>query len=191
LKLEWGREVTSSALYDARQHATPSQLSAASGHLRRIERIQNGHRAEVQAVISTPVHIVDSYPQIAVDVADPAHLKGMWFYHLVFVSEKTLPTRKPRIAEIQVAVAEFYGVAVHDMLSARRTANVMRPRQVAYYLSKTMTLRSLPDIGRRFNGRDHTTILSGFRKIERQQRSDPRLQVELIALKERLHAIIA
>jgi hypothetical protein len=183
--------VTSSAIYDARQHATPLQLSAASSHLRRIERIQNGRRAILQPVISTHVDTIDAYSTIEVDVADPAHLNGMWFYELVFNCEKTLPTRKPRITEIQTTVAEFYGVTVDDMLAERRTANLMRPRQVAYYFSKTMTLRSLPDIGRRFNGRDHTTILHGVKKIERLRKSDRHLQVELIALKGRLEAITA
>jgi hypothetical protein len=184
----------SSAIYDARQHATPSQLRAASGHLRRLERIQNVGRIERETVKSKPIDIIDAdHHPIDVDIADPAHLEGMWFYHLVFDCENTvLPKPKhPKVSEIQVVVAEFYGVTVDDMLSARRTANVMRPRQVAYYLSKTMTLRSLPDIGRRFNDRDHTTILSGFRKIERLRKSDQRLQVELIALTERLEAISA
>jgi chromosomal replication initiator protein len=51
-------------------------------------------------------------------------------------------------------------------LSSRRTANVVRPRQIAMYLAKTLTLRSLPEIGRRFGGRDHTTVLHAVRKIE-------------------------
>lgn len=63
-------------------------------------------------------------------------------------------------------VALHYKVTVTDIKSARRTANVVRPRQVAMYLAKTMTLKSLPEIGRRFGGRDHTTVLHAVRKMD-------------------------
>lgn len=75
--------------------------------------------------------------------------------------------KRVRVEDIQRVVARHYGVSKGDILSARRTANVVRPRQVAAYLAKTLTLRSLPDIGRRMGGRDHTTILSSVRKITR------------------------
>ena len=71
-------------------------------------------------------------------------------------------------------------------MSARRTANVVRPRQVAMYLSKVMTLRSLPEIGRRFGGRDHTTVLHAVRKIEGLTGSDEALREDVRALKSML-----
>jgi chromosomal replication initiator protein len=74
--------------------------------------------------------------------------------------------KRVKIEEIQRVVARHYNVSRADMLSARRTATVVRPRQVAMYLSKVLTLRSLPEIGRRFGGRDHTTVLHAVRKIE-------------------------
>ena len=74
--------------------------------------------------------------------------------------------RRVKIEEIQRIVARQYNVSRADLLSSRRTANVVRPRQVAMYLAKTLTLRSLPEIGRRFGGRDHTTVLHAVRKIE-------------------------
>src|SRR6201997_2975278 len=67
--------------------------------------------------------------------------------------------KRVKIEDIQRVVARQYNVSRSDLLSSRRTANVVRPRQVAMYLAKTMTLRSLPEIGRRFGGRDHTTVL--------------------------------
>lgn len=76
------------------------------------------------------------------------------------------PPRPISINRIQHLVADAYGTPQIDMVSARRTANVVRPRQVAMYLAKTVTLRSLPEIGRRFGGRDHTTVLHAVRKIE-------------------------
>ena len=84
--------------------------------------------------------------------------------------------------EIQRMVARQYNVSRADLLSSRRTANVVRPRQVAMYLAKTLTLRSLPEIGRRFGGRDHTTVLHAVRKIgaERQQMSDLNQQLHVL-----------
>ncbi len=74
--------------------------------------------------------------------------------------------QRVKIEDIQRIVARHYNVSRGDLLSSRRTANVVRPRQVAMYLAKTLTLRSLPEIGRRFGGRDHTTVLHAVRKIE-------------------------
>ena len=78
--------------------------------------------------------------------------------------------KRVKIEDIQRVVARQYNVSRSDLLSSRRTANVVRPRQVAMYLAKTLTLRSLPEIGRRFGGRDHTTVLHAVRKIERPGR---------------------
>ena len=69
---------------------------------------------------------------------------------------------------------------------SRRTANVVRPRQVAMYLAKTLTLRSLPEIGRRFGGRDHTTVLHAVRKIEALVSKDIALSEEVESLKRQL-----
>jgi chromosomal replication initiator protein len=71
-------------------------------------------------------------------------------------------------------------------LSSRRTANVVRPRQVAMYLAKPLTLRSLPEIGRRFGGRDHTTVLHAVRKIEGLVGDDAMLADEIEVLKRQL-----
>lgn len=73
--------------------------------------------------------------------------------------------KRVKIEDIQKMVATHFNVSRSDILSSRRTANVVRPRQIAMYLAKTMTLRSLPEIGRRFGGRDHTTVLHAVRKI--------------------------
>jgi chromosomal replication initiator protein len=94
--------------------------------------------------------------------------------------------RRVKIEEIQRAVARQYNVSRSDLLSSRRTANVVRPRQVAMYLAKTLTLRSLPEIGRRFGGRDHTTVLHAVRKIEGLIGSDNALADEIDILKRQL-----
>lgn len=94
--------------------------------------------------------------------------------------------RRVKIEEIQRIVARQYNVSRADLLSSRRTANVVRPRQVAMYLAKTLTLRSLPEIGRRFGGRDHTTVLHAVRKIEHLVGADNALAEEVENLKRQL-----
>ncbi|MBN9602779.1 MAG: chromosomal replication initiator protein DnaA [Afipia felis] len=94
--------------------------------------------------------------------------------------------RRVKIEDIQRVVARQYNVSRSDLLSSRRTANVVRPRQVAMYLAKTLTLRSLPEIGRRFGGRDHTTVLHAVRKIETLVSKDVTLSDEVELLKRQL-----
>ncbi len=74
-------------------------------------------------------------------------------------------TKSPKIEDIQRIVARHYSVTRRDLISARRTANVVLPRQVAMYLVRMLTLRSLPEIGRLFGKRDHTTVMHAVRKI--------------------------
>jgi chromosomal replication initiator protein len=99
---------------------------------------------------------------------------------------RTREPRKVRIEDIQKLVATHYSVSRADILSSRRTANVVRPRQIAMYLAKVLTLRSLPEIGRRFGGRDHTTVLHAVRKIEGLSATDTGLSEELELLKRML-----
>ena len=94
--------------------------------------------------------------------------------------------KRIKIEDIQRVVARQYNVSRSDLLSSRRTANVVRPRQVAMYLAKTLTLRSLPEIGRRFGGRDHTTVLHAVRKIEGLVSKDNTLNDEVESLKRQL-----
>jgi chromosomal replication initiator protein len=94
--------------------------------------------------------------------------------------------KRVRIEDIQRVVARQYNVSRADLLSSRRTANVVRPRQVAMYLAKILTLRSLPEIGRRFGGRDHTTVLHAVRKIETLAGNDSALADEIETLKRLL-----
>ncbi len=96
--------------------------------------------------------------------------------------------RKVTIEEIQKRVAEHFNVRVADMHSARRARAVARPRQVAMYLSKQLTARSLPEIGRKFGGRDHTTVMHAVRKIEELKTSDSSFAEDVELLKRMLEA---
>jgi len=93
--------------------------------------------------------------------------------------------RRVTIDEIQKRVAEHYNIRLADMHSARRARAVARPRQVAMYLCKQLTPRSLPEIGRKFGGRDHTTVMHAVRKIEELRASD-RVMAEDIELLRRM-----
>jgi chromosomal replication initiator protein len=99
---------------------------------------------------------------------------------------KNREPKRVKIEDIQKLVANRYNVSRADILSERRTAAVVRPRQIAMYLSKSLTLRSLPEIGRRFGGRDHTTVLHAVRKIEQAIPADQALCEEIELLKRML-----
>ena len=94
--------------------------------------------------------------------------------------------KRVKIEDIQKLVASHYSVTRQDILSSRRTAIVVKPRQVAMYLAKALTMRSLPEIGRRFGGRDHTTVLHAVRKIEGLCSANSALREELELLKRML-----
>jgi chromosomal replication initiator protein len=98
--------------------------------------------------------------------------------HLVGAGEP----KRVRIEDIQRIVARHYNVSRQELVSNRRTRVIVKPRQIAMYLSKTMTPRSFPEIGRRFGGRDHTTVLHAVRKIEELITSDQKLghEIELL-----------
>ncbi len=103
--------------------------------------------------------------------------------HLVQSNEQ----KRVRIEDIQKVVARHYNVSKNDLLSNRRTRVIVRPRQIAMYLSKMLTPRSLPEIGRRFGGRDHTTVLHAVRKIEGMIKEDSKLAHEIELLKRLIH----
>jgi chromosomal replication initiator protein len=98
--------------------------------------------------------------------------------HLVGAGEP----KRVRIEDIQRIVARHYNVSRQELVSNRRTRVIVKPRQIAMYLSKTMTPRSFPEIGRRFGGRDHTTVLHAVRKIEELISNDQKLghEIELL-----------
>ena len=96
--------------------------------------------------------------------------------------------RKVTVEEIQRKVAEHYNIRLSDMIGPKRLRTIARPRQVAMYLAKQMTTRSLPEIGRRFGGRDHTTIMHGVRKVEELMADDQQLAEDLAMLRRLLES---
>ena len=94
--------------------------------------------------------------------------------------------RRVTIEEIQKRVAEHFNIRLADMHSARRARAVARPRQVAMYLAKQLTARSLPEIGRKFGGRDHTTVMHAVRKVEELRATDNSFNEDVELLKRML-----
>lgn len=99
---------------------------------------------------------------------------------------QNLEPRRIKIEDILRIISRHFGVSKGDLLSQRRHRSIVWPRQIGMYLAKQLTARSLPEIGRRFGGRDHTTVLHAIRKIEGEISKNPRLEDELEELKRLL-----
>jgi chromosomal replication initiator protein len=96
--------------------------------------------------------------------------------------------RRVTIEEIQRRVAEHYNIRMNDMSSARRARAVARPRQVAMYLAKQLTSRSLPEIGRKFGNRDHTTVMHAVSRITELMERDPSFGEDVELLRRMLES---
>lgn len=96
--------------------------------------------------------------------------------------------RKITVEEIQRKVSDYYNIRLSDIIGPKRLRSYARPRQVAMYLSKQLTSRSLPEIGRRFGGRDHTTVMHGVRRIEELKQIDGQIAEDVEMLRRALEA---
>ncbi len=100
----------------------------------------------------------------------------------------SIQNRQISVENIQKAVADFYSIKVADMYSKRRPANIARPRQIAMFMAKELTQKSLPEIGELFGGRDHTTVLHAVRKITEERAHDGQLNHEIHVIEQTLKA---
>lgn len=91
--------------------------------------------------------------------------------------------KRIKIDDILKIITKHFGVNRSDLLSSRRNRSIVRPRQIGMYLAKNLTSRSLPEIGRRFGNRDHTTVLHAIRKVEQLMADDMSLKEEVDLLK--------
>ena len=96
--------------------------------------------------------------------------------------------RRATIDQIQKKVAEYFNIKISDMHSARRSRIITRPRQIAMYLSKNLTTRSLPEIGRKFGGRDHTTVIHAIRKVQELKKNDSNFSEDIEILTRSLQS---
>jgi hypothetical protein len=182
----------SSVLHDPYAGSTPSQRLAAAA--RAMRRAKIAAAAKVDTPITCPsasqrVLPVREVRQLAAPVSfgdwfcRQEHLnplpKKTWFS---IESEIDAPAPKISVKDIQRIVAKYYRVTVNDLTCGRRQAYLMRPRQVAIYLARNLTPCSLPEIGRRFGHRDHTSALHAVNKIKSLLPLDAQLSAEIAAL---------
>jgi chromosomal replication initiator protein len=100
----------------------------------------------------------------------------------------SIQNRQISVENIQKSVADFYSIKVADMYSKKRPANIARPRQIAMFMAKELTQKSLPEIGELFGGRDHTTVLHAVRKIAEERSHDSQLNHEIHVIEQTLKA---
>lgn len=114
--------------------------------------------------------------------------KPTWFS---IVEEIDPPkTVKPTVGMIQRICAKYFDLSLNRLLSCSRAYEVVRPRQIAMFLAKEFTMQTLPEIGRRFEGKDHTTILHAVRKIAKKAGDDKQLADDLDALREQIRSAL-
>jgi hypothetical protein len=146
-------------------------------HAERKARLARMAPKVVEPVKVEPVKVPPVYQ------AHDAGWESMWHHDLVTMRPRI---RDVSIKEIQSAVALEFRVRVKDILASRRQADIILPRHVAMYLARMLTLRSMSEIGNRFGGRDHTTIMHAVKKIEAQCETDDELFAEVDRLRRRL-----
>lgn len=147
-------------------------------HAERKARLERLGVATYRAEYSPP-----PAPPEAEYLAHDAGWETMWHYDLVLTRAR--PPKEVSVKNIQQVVAEHYKVDVKDILAHRRTSDIVLPRHVAMYLTKKLTHRSLPEIGRMFGRRDHTTVLFAIRKIEALFETDSDLYRTITQLRRR------
>ncbi|MCR5857797.1 chromosomal replication initiator protein DnaA [Mesorhizobium sp. J428] len=167
MRLEMLRQKLAGARTEDQSLSIPDEI------IEHVARTVTGSGRELEGAFNQLIFRQSFEPQITLDRID--ELLG----HIYRSGEP----KRVRIEDIQRIVARHYNVSKTELLSNRRTRTIVKPRQVAMYLSKVLTPRSLPEIGRRFGGRDHTTVLHAVRKIEGQSASDTTLAQELELLR--------
>jgi hypothetical protein len=157
--------------------ASPQRLAPSNSLPDRIEAIIAGLTAEVEflrATVKSQEIRINKQDELLDRVMDEVR------------ESVSLASAYRRIDKIIEASAAHFQVSFGDIIGSRRTAGACMPRHIAMYLAKTLTVRSLPEIGRRIGNRDHTTILHGIRKIEALLLTDDALRADVEAIKEAL-----
>jgi hypothetical protein len=130
--------------------------------------------------VPEPVLVVE--PELPSPPVDAAWIKTI---EEVFVADAPGP-KGPSVKDIKRCVAVHFNLSLRDLESPRRFAKIVVPRQIAFYLARKLTTRSFPDIGRRFGGKDHTTILHACKLVARRMETDPNLAQTVRCLEAQL-----
>lgn len=166
------QELTTAADVLTNARAVQARITAS----RRVER-QEPAAVKVEA----PPIVPTSSPKKTKEIKEPAPRSAEPYPEIVILHS---------ISKIIRAVAWFYNISPVDIISARREAKIVRPRQIAAYFAKALTPYSLPEIGRRIGGRDHTTILHSCRRIASLRAVDPQLDADITALEAKLMPVV-
>lgn len=151
---------------------------------RRADLVPRREEQRSYSIPNTPFGIKKIAPKKPVQIVP---IYRMWFEDLIEGAERRMKPAAPlSIDDIQAEIAHFYDVSKAELLSPVRTAELVRARQVAYYLCRQLTQRSLPDISRRFGGRDHSTVHHGNQKIADLIARDAILATEIEKIKAAL-----
>jgi len=166
----------SSALYDPIRSATPLQRKYATAHALRRAKIQAkaigvaSPRVVTFEIPNTPFGVAKVRTGYVPPVPEAPVIHRMWFEDLIIEAEKHL--RKARVSDVLKATAFHFGLSQVDLLKGGRTKDLVLPRHIAMFIAYRITELSLPDIGRRFGGYDHTSILHGRDRIRHLIKSD-------------------
>lgn len=132
--------------------------------------------------VPQPKPFVHAKPAPVKPQAIDAGWEGMWFHDLITGHSKE--PKAVKVRDIQEAICKHFKVNIVELLSGRRTRDISVPRQVAMYLCREMTLHSYAEIGRRFGGRDHTTVIHAAQKIEGLYGYDVKTTVDINTLRK-------
>lgn len=177
------------------EHATPSQRLAMLARHRFHASIAAKAKPDAGIILNVPQVTEPGPPEPLPDTQWAERqkmlhptitfpLKKMWFY----IDDDVPEPNRPTVVQIQNAVCKAYHVGRGEMISSQRHAQIVFPRQVAMYLCKALTLRTLPELGRLFGNRDHTTALHSIRKIEKLIETDNALAAIVAGIRAELCA---
>ena len=172
-------------------------LAEAKARRERLDYPPGGHTSSEMDILSEPAARAlaiarreaeeeDHRRAIVSALAERADLRR-WDHYIATVGRSfNKPDRWSKVEAIQRAVCRYYSISRAELLSQRRTAHVVRPRQVAMYLCKILTMKSWPEIGRRFADRDHTTALHAHNRIAYALPTDAQLAADIAAIRTSL-----
>ncbi len=171
---------------------TPSQAKYIAEHKERQARIAAKAKPDRPIICLSASARAENFRVLRPMPAQPAppveqwvrRQKEIWFSIVEEIDPPAIA--KPTIGLIQRTCADYFDISLTALLSQSRTADVVRTRQITIFLCKEMTTRSLPEIGRKFGDRDHTTVLHSVRKITKLESADKELAGHLAVLRERI-----